>query len=116
MAGTLELVTQLLEMSKVPSRLYYANGSHGTQAGLVLGAKLYSAPYGIHGIAVSGGEPWNRPWARPGSRSQAKSHLVNELNGIEDLTEPGSCHYFGVQRLEPHRPCAQGAAFDTTLV
>jgi len=26
-------------------------------AGLALGAKLYSAPYRIHGIAVSGGEP-----------------------------------------------------------
>jgi len=56
-AGTLELVTQLFQMSEAPSRLYYANGSRGTQAGLALGAKLYSAPYRIHGIAVSGGEP-----------------------------------------------------------
>jgi L-cysteate sulfo-lyase len=56
-AGTLELVNQLFEMSKAPSRLYYGNGSRGTQAGLVLGAKLYSAPYRVHGIAVSGGEP-----------------------------------------------------------
>jgi D-cysteine desulfhydrase family pyridoxal phosphate-dependent enzyme len=55
--GTLELVTQLFQMSEAPSRLYYANGSRGTQAGLALGAKLYSAPYRIHGIAVSGGEP-----------------------------------------------------------
>lgn len=38
--GTLELVTQLFQMSEAPSRLYYANGSRGTQAGLVLGAKL----------------------------------------------------------------------------
>jgi D-cysteine desulfhydrase family pyridoxal phosphate-dependent enzyme len=56
-SGTLELVTQLFQLGHSPSRLYYANGSRGTQAGLVLGAKLYSAPYAIHGIAVSGGEP-----------------------------------------------------------
>lgn len=55
--GTLELVTQLFQMGASPSRLYYANGSRGTQAGLVLGAKIYSAPYQVHGIAVSGGEP-----------------------------------------------------------
>ncbi|HLX45757.1 MAG TPA: D-cysteine desulfhydrase family protein [Bryobacteraceae bacterium] len=56
-AGTLELVSQLFDMRKAPNRLYYANGSRGTQAGLVLGAKLHGAPYKIHGIAVSGGEP-----------------------------------------------------------
>jgi D-cysteine desulfhydrase family pyridoxal phosphate-dependent enzyme len=55
--GTLELVTQLFQMGVAPSHLYYANGSRGTQAGLVLGAKMYSAPYRIKGIAVSGGEP-----------------------------------------------------------
>jgi D-cysteine desulfhydrase family pyridoxal phosphate-dependent enzyme len=56
-SGTLELVSQLFQMGEAPSRLYFANGSRGTQAGLVLGAKLYSAPYRVHGIAVSGGEP-----------------------------------------------------------
>jgi len=56
-SGTLELVSQLFQLGREPSRLYYANGSRGTQAGLVLGAKLYSAPYAVHGIAVSGGEP-----------------------------------------------------------
>lgn len=55
--GTLELMTQLFQSGEAPSRLYYANGSRGTQAGLALGAKMYSAPYRIHGIAVSGGEP-----------------------------------------------------------
>ena len=55
--GTLELMTQLFQNSEAPSRLYFANGSRGTQAGLALGAKMYSAPYRIYGIAVSGGEP-----------------------------------------------------------
>ena len=55
--GTLELVAQLFQNGESPSRLYFANGSRGTQAGLALGAKMYSAPYRIYGIAVSGGEP-----------------------------------------------------------
>jgi len=56
-AGTGELVAQLREMGAAPSRLYYASGSRGTQAGLVLGAKVYQAPYRLYGVAVSGGEP-----------------------------------------------------------
>ena len=56
-AGTLELVSQLADRGEAPSRMYYASGSRGTQAGLVLGAKLYSAPYRLYGMAVSGGEP-----------------------------------------------------------
>ena len=42
-------------LGEAPTRLYYASGSRGTQAGLVLGAKIYSAPYQVYGIAVSGG-------------------------------------------------------------
>ena len=56
-SGTLELVSQLFQAGASPSRLYYPNGSRGTQAGLALGAKRYSAPYRLYGIAVSGGEP-----------------------------------------------------------
>lgn len=56
-AATRELLAQLREMDASPSRLYYASGSRGTQAGLVLGAKLYDAPYQPYGVAVSGGEP-----------------------------------------------------------
>lgn len=56
-AGTLELVEQLAAMDVRPSRLYYASGSRGTQAGLTLGAMLCGAPYGLYGVAVSAGEP-----------------------------------------------------------
>jgi L-cysteate sulfo-lyase len=56
-SGTAELVDQLRGMGSSPSRLYYASGSRGTQAGLTLGAKLSEAPYELWGIAVSAGEP-----------------------------------------------------------
>ena len=61
-AGTAELVDQLARARGVAgatgvSRLYYASGSRGTQAGLTLGAKLCEAPYRVYGVAVSGGEP-----------------------------------------------------------
>ncbi len=55
--ATLELVAQFFQMGEAPSHLYYASGSRGTQAGLALGAKAYSAPYRLYGIAVSGGDP-----------------------------------------------------------
>lgn len=52
-AGVLELVGQLVDQGEDCRRLYYASGSRGTQAGLVLGSKLYGAPYQVYGIAVS---------------------------------------------------------------
>lgn len=62
-AATLEIVGQLAEQGMAPSGLYYANGSRGTQAGLALGAKIYSAPYRVRGIAVSPGDAEKRPRA-----------------------------------------------------
>ncbi len=56
-SGTAELVEQLGTLSVAPSRLYYASGSRGTQAGLTLGAKACGAPYRVYGVAVSAGEP-----------------------------------------------------------
>ena len=55
--GTAELVEQLSAMAVAPSRLYYASGSRGTQAGLTLGAMLCEASYRVCGVAVSAGEP-----------------------------------------------------------
>lgn len=54
-AGTLELLTQLSAAGESPTRLYYANGSRGTQGGLVLAAKMFNASYRPYGISVSGG-------------------------------------------------------------
>lgn len=56
-AGTVELCMQLDALDLAPSRLYFASGSRGTQAGLALGAHLCHASYHLHGIAVSAGEP-----------------------------------------------------------
>jgi 1-aminocyclopropane-1-carboxylate deaminase/D-cysteine desulfhydrase-like pyridoxal-dependent ACC family enzyme len=56
-AGTLEIAAQLWNMGESPSRMYFASGSRGTQAGLTLGAKVYEVPYKLCGMAVSGGEP-----------------------------------------------------------
>ena len=47
-------------MQLAPTRLYYASGSRGTQAGLELGSRLFSPPYRLFGIAVSGGEEEKR--------------------------------------------------------
>lgn len=54
---TIELQEQLAVMNIVPSRLYFASGSRGTQAGIVLGAQLLGMPYDIHGILVSHPNP-----------------------------------------------------------
>lgn len=56
-AATLELLGQLEAAGERPSRLYVAAGSCGTVAGLVAGALLADAPYRVHGVAVSGGDP-----------------------------------------------------------
>ena len=56
-AGTVELAAQLDTIGVRPSRLYFASGSRGTQAGLTLGAHLAGMPYRLHGVAVSAGEP-----------------------------------------------------------
>jgi L-cysteate sulfo-lyase len=59
-AGTRELVDQLAAAALPATRLYYASGSRGTQAGLELGWRLTSPTYTLHGIAVSGGEEEKR--------------------------------------------------------
>ena len=58
--GTREIVDQLAAMNVRASRLYFASGSRGTQAGLTLGAKWCEAPYAVYGVAVSGGESFKR--------------------------------------------------------
>ena len=47
-----ELLGQLVTAAETPSRLYFATGSLGTQAGLVVGARAFSAPFAVYGVAV----------------------------------------------------------------
>jgi D-cysteine desulfhydrase family pyridoxal phosphate-dependent enzyme len=47
-----ELLGQLVTAAEAPSRLYFATGSLGTQAGLVVGSRAFSAPFAVYGVAV----------------------------------------------------------------
>ena len=85
--GTAELVDQLHERSLSrrsqngeggPSRLYYASGSRGTQAGLTLGATLCGAPYQVYGVAVSAGEP---------EKIERAKRIANEAAALLNLPE-----------------------------
>ncbi|HEV2527694.1 MAG TPA: D-cysteine desulfhydrase family protein [Thermomicrobiales bacterium] len=53
-AFVLELLNQLQEVGESPRRLYLATGSQGTQAGIEVGVRAYSASFLVQGIAVSG--------------------------------------------------------------
>jgi L-cysteate sulfo-lyase len=83
--GTAELVDQLHDADLSPSRLYYASGSRGTQAGLTLGAKLCAASYRVYGIAVSAGEPEKIERARRIANEAASRLEVAERIDLSDL-------------------------------
>lgn len=51
-AAVAETLEQLQEVGEAPTSLYFASGSLGTQAGLVAGARAFSAPFAIEGVAV----------------------------------------------------------------
>ncbi len=51
-AAVAETLEQLLAVGEAPASLYFASGSLGTQAGLVVGARAYSAPFAVEGVAV----------------------------------------------------------------
>ena len=52
-AAVAETLEQLRAVGEAPVSLYFASGSLGTQAGLVVGARAYSAPFAVEGVAVS---------------------------------------------------------------
>jgi D-cysteine desulfhydrase family pyridoxal phosphate-dependent enzyme len=83
--GSAELVEQLQDARISPSRLYYASGSRGTQAGLTLGAKLCDAPYRVYGVAVSAGEPEKIERARRIANEAAMRLQLSERIDLDDL-------------------------------
>jgi L-cysteate sulfo-lyase len=83
--GTAELIEQLATAGVAPSRLYYASGSRGTQAGLTLGAKLCAAPYRVCGVAVSAGEPEKIERAKRIANEAATRLGLRERLELEDL-------------------------------
>jgi D-cysteine desulfhydrase family pyridoxal phosphate-dependent enzyme len=84
-SGTAELAGQLDAMGVRPSRLYYASGSRGTQAGLTLGAKISRAPYRLWGVAVSAGEPEKIQRALRVANEAAERLGVSERVELGDL-------------------------------
>lgn len=52
-AAVRELMVQLAALGESPVALYHATGSMGTQAGLVVGARMFAAPFEVRGISVS---------------------------------------------------------------
>jgi 1-aminocyclopropane-1-carboxylate deaminase/D-cysteine desulfhydrase-like pyridoxal-dependent ACC family enzyme len=76
--GSVELVSQLADAGISPSRLYYASGSRGTQAGLTLGAKACAAAYAVYGVAVSAGEP---------EKIERAKRIANEAAGLLNLAD-----------------------------
>jgi len=76
--GTAELVDQLADLGVSPTRLYFASGSRGTQAGLTLGARLCEASYRVYGVAVSAGEP---------EKIERAKRIANEASARLNLPE-----------------------------
>jgi len=90
LGGSAELVDQLADAGLAPSRLYYASGSRGTQAGLALGARLAEATYRVYGVAVSAGEPEKIERARRiGNEAAARLGLPERLDLSELFTDQG---------------------------
>lgn len=88
--GTAELVEQLDAMAVAPTRLYFASGSRGTQAGLTLGAKLCGASYHVTGIAVSAGEPEKIERAkRIGNEAATRLGLAERIDLPDLVTDQG---------------------------
>lgn len=85
LSGSAELVEQLSTLGIAPTRLYYASGSRGTQAGLTLGAKLSEAPYQVYGIAVSAGEPEKIERAKRIAHEAAARLELSERLELADL-------------------------------
>ena len=83
--GSAELIDQLQADGVSPSRLYYASGSRGTQAGLTLGAKLCRANYRVYGVAVSAGEPEKIERARRIANEAAALLQLPERLDLADL-------------------------------
>ena len=72
-----ELFGKLMDAGEAPRRLYVATGSQGTQAGLVVGARAFSAPFAVKGIAVE------HPIEKLDRRLHALANGTAELIGLE---------------------------------
>lgn len=77
-----ELLGQLLVVGETPSRLYFATSSQGTQAGLIVGARAFSAPFVPYGVAVEAPVEQLRTQCLP--LVAATAELVGVRAGFDD--------------------------------
>lgn len=106
--ATAELMEQLSAAEVTPSRLYYASGSRGTQAGLTLGAKACDVPYRTYGVAVSTGEPEKTQRALGAANGAAAILAVPTRVELGDLfTDDG---FIGEGYGIPTRECLEAIA------
>ncbi len=89
-AFVLELLSQLHEAGESPRRLYLATGSHGTQAGIEVGVRAYSASFLVQGIAVSGTtQEQSRGIARLANETAQLLHTRQKFHHGEILVDDG---------------------------
>ncbi|MCA9879696.1 MAG: D-cysteine desulfhydrase family protein, partial [Thermomicrobiales bacterium] len=76
-AAVAETLEQLREIGEAPRSLYVASGSQGTQAGLMVGARAFSAPFSVEGVAVL------HPVEDLAGRCQQLANETAELLGLQ---------------------------------
>jgi D-cysteine desulfhydrase/L-cysteate sulfo-lyase len=107
-AAMLELAGQFVAQREAPTRLYYASGSRGTQAGIALGARLYHLPCRPHGVAVSpGGADKTARAARIANEAAALLGADVQITEDELLTDEG---YIGEGYGIPTAACKEAIA------
>lgn len=90
---SLELREQLSAFAAMPSRLYFGNGSRGTQAGIVLGAIALGMPYRSYGVLDSPNSPFKEERAvRIANRA---AELVGSDTRVSDADMINVDGYFG---------------------
>jgi D-cysteine desulfhydrase family pyridoxal phosphate-dependent enzyme len=84
-----ELLAQLVSCGEAPGRLYFATGSMGTQAGLVVGARAFSAPFTVYGVAVE--HPVETLIANGATLANGTAELLGlgQRFGVTDITIDG---------------------------
>lgn len=87
--ASLELINQATELGIRPDYLYVAVGSGSTLAGLIVGAKAFSAPYRVKGVAVY------RPPEEQKRAIWALAQDTAELLGLNLTVEPHDVSIYG---------------------
>jgi D-cysteine desulfhydrase family pyridoxal phosphate-dependent enzyme len=88
-AAVAEMLEQLREVGEAPASLYFASGSLGTQAGLVAGARAFSASFAVEGVAVM------HPVEQLIERCSVLATATAELIGLDVHFTPGDIRLDG---------------------